>query len=115
MLSSEEKTVVFIDGANLYAIARGLEFDIDYKKLLALFREQAPEADVITITADVSNEDDVQRYVDEAVAVEVLGRDEHDQLGTRAAASFFQRLRDDNRRLSNLSSLRWRSYLRLQV
>ncbi|MBO20992.1 MAG: NYN domain-containing protein, partial [Rhodospirillaceae bacterium] len=41
MLSSEEKTVVFIDGANLYAIARGLEFDIDYKKLLALFREQS--------------------------------------------------------------------------
>jgi uncharacterized LabA/DUF88 family protein len=41
MLRSHEKTVVFIDGANLYATARGLEFDIDYKKLLALFREES--------------------------------------------------------------------------
>ena len=41
MLNSHEKTVVFIDGANLYATARGLEFDIDYKKLLALFRDQS--------------------------------------------------------------------------
>jgi uncharacterized LabA/DUF88 family protein len=38
MFRANEKTVVFIDGANLYATARGLEFDIDYKKLLALFR-----------------------------------------------------------------------------
>ena len=35
---------------------------------VAAVREHAPEADVITVTADVSNEDDVQRYVDEAVA-----------------------------------------------
>ena len=41
MLNKSEKTVVFIDGANLYATARGLDFDIDYKKLLALFREQS--------------------------------------------------------------------------
>jgi uncharacterized LabA/DUF88 family protein len=41
MLSTSEKTVVFIDGANLYATARGLDFDIDYKKLLALFREKS--------------------------------------------------------------------------
>ena len=41
MLNSREKTVVFIDGANLYATARGLDFDIDYKKLLALFREKS--------------------------------------------------------------------------
>lgn len=41
MLNSNEKTVVFIDGANLYATARGLDFDIDYKKLLALFREKS--------------------------------------------------------------------------
>jgi len=38
MLKNTEKTVVFIDGANLYATARGLDFDIDYKKLLAMFR-----------------------------------------------------------------------------
>ena len=41
MLSTSEKTVVFIDGANLYATTRGLDFDIDYKKLLALFREKS--------------------------------------------------------------------------
>ena len=41
MLDKSEKTVVFIDGANLYATARGLDFDIDYKKLLALFREKS--------------------------------------------------------------------------
>jgi uncharacterized LabA/DUF88 family protein len=40
MFKANEKTVVFIDGANLYATARGLDFDIDYKKLLALFREK---------------------------------------------------------------------------
>lgn len=41
MLNKSEKTVVFIDGANLYATARGLDFDIDYKKLLTLFREKS--------------------------------------------------------------------------
>lgn len=31
----EEKLAVFIDGTNLYAAARALDFDIDYRKLLA--------------------------------------------------------------------------------
>lgn len=31
---SEEKTAVFIDGSNLYAAARALDFDIDYRLLL---------------------------------------------------------------------------------
>lgn len=30
----EEKTAIFIDGSNLYAAAKALEFDIDYKSLL---------------------------------------------------------------------------------
>ncbi|MGF1625200.1 MAG: NYN domain-containing protein [Alphaproteobacteria bacterium] len=34
-----ERVALFIDGANLYAAARSLGFDIDYKKLLELFRE----------------------------------------------------------------------------
>ena len=34
-LRSAEKTVILIDGANLYKSARGLGFDIDYKSLLA--------------------------------------------------------------------------------
>src|SRR4249920_2458024 len=33
----EERLAVFIDGANLYSAARGLAFDIDYKRLLDLF------------------------------------------------------------------------------
>ena len=34
----EERIALFIDGANLYSAARGLAFDIDYKRLLELFR-----------------------------------------------------------------------------
>ena len=41
VLKDNEKTVVFIDGANLYATARGLDFDIDYKKLLSLFQTRS--------------------------------------------------------------------------
>lgn len=33
----QEKLAMFIDGANLYAAARSLGFDIDYKRLLDLF------------------------------------------------------------------------------
>jgi uncharacterized LabA/DUF88 family protein len=33
----EERTALFIDGANFYQSARALAFDIDYKKLLASF------------------------------------------------------------------------------
>ena len=33
-MSSQERVAVFIDGANLYAAIRNLEFDIDYRKLL---------------------------------------------------------------------------------
>ncbi len=33
----QERIALFIDGSNLYAAAKGLEFDIDYKRLLELF------------------------------------------------------------------------------
>src|SRR4051794_29631331 len=33
-----ERLALFIDGANLYATAKALGFDIDYKRVLALFR-----------------------------------------------------------------------------
>lgn len=36
-----ERVGLFIDGANLYATARSLNFDIDYRKLLDYFRSQA--------------------------------------------------------------------------
>jgi uncharacterized LabA/DUF88 family protein len=32
-----ERVALFVDGANLYATARALNFDIDYRRLLALF------------------------------------------------------------------------------
>ena len=34
----QERIGLFIDGSNLYAAARGLGFDIDYKRLLDVFR-----------------------------------------------------------------------------
>lgn len=37
---SNERVALYIDGANLYAAARALGFDIDYKRLLALFSKQ---------------------------------------------------------------------------
>lgn len=35
-----ERIALFIDGANLYSAAKALQFDIDYKRLLALFRQK---------------------------------------------------------------------------
>ena len=37
---SNERVALFIDGANLYAAAKSLAYDIDYKKLLGHFRDQ---------------------------------------------------------------------------
>jgi uncharacterized LabA/DUF88 family protein len=37
MFYPQERIALFIDGANLYGAARGLGFDIDYKRLLDLF------------------------------------------------------------------------------
>ncbi|RDE08998.1 LabA-like NYN domain-containing protein [Pelagibacterium lacus] len=41
MFDPREKVVLFIDGANLYATSRALGVDIDYKRLLSQFQEQA--------------------------------------------------------------------------
>jgi uncharacterized LabA/DUF88 family protein len=38
MFYPQERLALFIDGANLYAAARSLGFDIDYKRLLNLFQ-----------------------------------------------------------------------------
>ena len=40
MFYPEERTALFIDGANLYGAARNLDFDIDYRKLLQLFKDK---------------------------------------------------------------------------
>ncbi len=36
----DERVALFIDGSNLYAAARALGFDIDYKRLLEIFSEK---------------------------------------------------------------------------
>jgi uncharacterized LabA/DUF88 family protein len=36
----EERSALFIDGANLYAAARALGFDIDYRRLLEVFAQR---------------------------------------------------------------------------
>ncbi len=38
-IKAGERVVLFIDGSNLYAAARSLGFDIDYKKLLSAFSD----------------------------------------------------------------------------
>jgi uncharacterized LabA/DUF88 family protein len=38
--NGNERTAIFIDGSNLYAAARALGFDIDYRRLLEIFREK---------------------------------------------------------------------------
>ena len=40
-LHSNQRIGLFIDGSNLYAAARALQFDIDYKRLLHLFSSRA--------------------------------------------------------------------------
>ena len=40
MFYPNERLALFIDGANLYSAARSLQFDIDYKRLLELFRSR---------------------------------------------------------------------------
>jgi hypothetical protein len=40
-MSSDSRIALFIDGANLYATAKALGFDIDYRRLLKEFRSRA--------------------------------------------------------------------------
>jgi len=48
---------MFIDGANLYAAARGLGFDIDYKKLLEVFAGRGRLVRAFYYTALIENEE----------------------------------------------------------
>ncbi|MBC8337221.1 MAG: NYN domain-containing protein [Rhodospirillales bacterium] len=47
----QERIALFIDGSNLYAAAKALEFDIDYKRLLAFFAEQGQLVRALYFTA----------------------------------------------------------------
>jgi uncharacterized LabA/DUF88 family protein len=46
-----ERIALFIDGANLYAAAKSLSFDIDYKRLLGLFRSKGQLVRALYYTA----------------------------------------------------------------
>ena len=46
-----ERVALFVDGANLYATAKTLGFDIDYKRLLGLFRQKGQLVRALYYTA----------------------------------------------------------------
>lgn len=52
-----ERIALFIDGANLYAAAKSLTFDIDYKRLLALFRSKGQLVRALYYTALVEDQE----------------------------------------------------------
>ncbi|MAF48847.1 MAG: NYN domain-containing protein [Rhodospirillales bacterium] len=52
-----ERIALFIDGSNLYAAARALGFDIDYKKLLKIFSEQGNLVRAFYYTALVEDQE----------------------------------------------------------
>ena len=54
---SQERIGLFIDGSNLYAAARALGFDIDYKRLLELFTEQGRLIRAFYYTAVVEDQE----------------------------------------------------------
>jgi uncharacterized LabA/DUF88 family protein len=56
-IHNDEKIALFIDGANLYAAAKALGFDIDYKKLLEVFRKRGRLIRALYYTALVEDQD----------------------------------------------------------
>lgn len=54
---SGERVALFIDGANLYAAARALGFDVDYKRLLDFFGAQARLVRAFYYTALVDDQE----------------------------------------------------------
>jgi uncharacterized LabA/DUF88 family protein len=52
-----ERIALFIDGANLYATAKSLAFDIDYKRLLAFFRTKGQLVRALYYTALIEDQE----------------------------------------------------------
>jgi uncharacterized LabA/DUF88 family protein len=52
-----ERIALFVDGANLYSTAKALGFDIDYKRLLALFRQKGHLVRALYYTALVEDQE----------------------------------------------------------
>ncbi len=57
IIHPDERVAVFIDGANLYSTARGLAFDMDYKKLLEAFKQRGLFIRASYYTALVEDQD----------------------------------------------------------
>lgn len=57
LIHPDERVLVLIDGANLYSAAKGLAFDIDYRKLLEAFRKSGRFIRAAYYTALVEDQD----------------------------------------------------------
>jgi uncharacterized LabA/DUF88 family protein len=57
LIHPDERVAIFIDGANLYSAAKGLGFDIDYRKLLEEFRKHGRFIRATYYTALVEDQD----------------------------------------------------------
>jgi uncharacterized LabA/DUF88 family protein len=57
LIHPDERVALFIDGANLYSAAKGLAFDIDYRKLLEEFRKRGRLIRAYYYTALVEDQD----------------------------------------------------------
>lgn len=57
MFYRDDRLALFIDGSNLYAAARSLGFDIDYKKLLSEFAARGKLVRAFYYTALIENDD----------------------------------------------------------
>src|SRR6201994_2095480 len=56
-MSSSNKIAIFIDGANLYETAKALGFDIDYRRMLADFRNQGTLLRALYYTAIMEDQE----------------------------------------------------------
>jgi uncharacterized LabA/DUF88 family protein len=56
-MSSSARTALFIDGANLYATARALGFDIDYRRLLKEFQDRGALLRAFYYTAMIEDQE----------------------------------------------------------
>ena len=56
-MSSSSRIALFIDGANLYATAKALGFDIDYKRLLADFETRGKLVRAFYYTAIIEDQE----------------------------------------------------------
>lgn len=53
----EERIAIFVDGANLHSTTKSLDFDIDYKKMLELFKKKGRLVNARYYTAILEHED----------------------------------------------------------